>query len=55
MKEEFWNELLDLFFTHEELQKEHEKLFKVVSLIVEHQKGSKKLEEVGKEIAELNK
>lgn len=55
MKEELWNELLDIFFSDEKLQKEHEKLFKVVSLIVEHQKGSKKLEEIGKELAEINK
>lgn len=55
MKKEFWNELLDIFFKHEELQKEHEKLYKITTLIVEHQKGSDKLEEIGKEIAELNK
>jgi len=55
MKEEFWEELLDMFLNHEELQKEHEKLFKITSLIVDHQKGSKKLDEIGKEIAELNK
>lgn len=55
MKEELWNELLDIFLENEKLQEEHEKLFKIVSLIVEHQKGSKKLEEIGKEIAEINK
>ena len=55
MKEELWNELLDMFFENEKLQEEHEKLFKIVSLIIEHQKGSKKLEEIGKEIAEINK
>ena len=55
MKEEFWNELLDIFFNSEELQKEHEKLFKNLSLIVEHQKKSKEIEELNKELTELNK
>ena len=55
MKEEFWNELLDIFFNNEELQKQHEKLYKNISLIVEHQKKSKELEEIGKELADINK
>jgi len=46
MKEEYWNELLDIFFNHEELQKEHENLYKNVSLIVESSKKHKELEEL---------
>lgn len=55
MKEEFWNELLDIFFNDEKLQKEHEKLYKNITLIVEHQKKSKEIEEIGKQLAEINK
>lgn len=55
MKEEFWNELLDIFFNNEELQKEHEKLYKNISLIVESSKKHKELETLNKELAELNK
>lgn len=55
MKEEFWNELLDIFFGNEELQKEHENLYKTVSLIVETTKKHKELEDLNKELTELNK
>lgn len=55
MKEEFWNELLDIFFNNEDLQKEHEKLYKNISLIVETSKKHKEIEELNKELTELNK
>lgn len=55
MKEEYWDELNDIFLNNEELQKEHEKLFKNVSLIVETSKKHKELEELNKELTELNK
>lgn len=55
MKEEYWDELNDIFLNNESLQKEHEKLFKNVSLIVETTKKHKELEELNKELTELNK
>ena len=55
MKEEDWDELNDIFLSDETLQKEHEKLFKNVSLIVETSKKHKELEELNKELTELNK
>ena len=50
-----WDELNDIFLSDETLQKEHEKLFKNVSLIVETSKKHKELEELNKELTELNK
>lgn len=55
MKEEYWEELNDIFLASDELQKEHEKLFKNISLIVETSKKHKELEELNKELTELNK
>lgn len=55
MKGEYWNELLDIFFNNENLQKEHEKLYKNISLIVETSKKHKELEDLNKELTELNK
>lgn len=55
MKEKFWDELLDIFFNNEELQKEHVELFKNVSLIVEVSKKHQEIEELNKELTELNK
>lgn len=55
MKQEYWNELLDIFFNDEKLQKEHEKLYKNVSLIVESSKKHEELEALNKELTELNK
>ena len=55
MKEEYWDELLDIFSNNEDLKKEHEKLFKNISLIVETSKKHKELEELNKELTELNK
>ena len=55
MKKEFWNELADIFFKDEALQKEHPKLYENITLIVEHQKKSDELDELGKKLTELNK
>lgn len=55
MKEEFWNELLGIFLNREELQKDHETLYKNITLIVETSKKHKELEELNKELTELNK
>ena len=55
MKEEFWNELLDIFLNDNELQINHETLYKTVSLIVETTKKHKELEDLNKELTELNK
>lgn len=55
MKEKFWNELADIFFNNEELQKEHEELYKNITLIVETSKKHKELEELNKQLTELNK
>lgn len=55
MKEEFWNELLDIFFKDEDLQVNHHNLYRNIELIVEHQKKTKEMEELNKELTELNK
>ena len=55
MKEEYWDELNEMFLSDEELAKKHEKLFKVVSLVVETGKKHEELEELNKELTELNK
>lgn len=55
MKEKFWDELLDIFFNNEDLQKEHAELYKNVSLIVEVSKKHQEIEELNKELTELNK
>lgn len=55
MKTEYWNELLDIFFNNEDLQKDHEKLYKNISLIVETSKKHEELEALNKELTELNK
>lgn len=55
MKEEYWDELNEIFLNDEKLQKEHEKLFKNISLIVETTKKHKEIEELNKVLAELNK
>ena len=55
MKEEFWDELLDIFIKNEDLQVNHHNLFRNVELIVETTKKHKELEELNKELTELNK
>lgn len=55
MKEEYWNELNEIFLNNDELAKEHEKLFKIVTLIVETSKKHEELESLNKELTELNK
>lgn len=55
MKEEYWDELNEIFLENEELQKKHEKIFKIITLIVETTKKHKELEDLNKELTELNK
>lgn len=55
MKEEYWFELGDIFFNNEELQKEHESLFKVISLIIDVNKKHQEIDNINKELQELNK
>lgn len=55
MKEEYWTELLDIFADKPELQEAHEKLFNTLSLIVKLNELSKELENVNKQLTELNK
>lgn len=55
MKEEYWFELGDIFFNNEELQKEHEALFKVISLIIDINKKHQEIDNINKELQELNK
>lgn len=55
MKEEFWQELLEIFESDEELKINHETLYKNISLIVASTNKHKELEELNKELTELNK
>ena len=55
MKGEYWNELLEIFDNNEDLVKEHETLYKTIYLIVETTKKHKELEDLNKELTELNK
>lgn len=57
MKEEFWQELLHIFEHEEdeEFKKKHEKLYRNICLIVETSNKHKELEELNKELTELNK
>ena len=54
MKEEYWVELLTIFQEYGLMEK-HENLYKVVKLIVETSTKHKELEELNKELTELNK
>lgn len=55
MKEKYWDELLDIFFKDEDLQVNHHDLYRTIELIVETTKKHKELEELNKELTELNK
>lgn len=55
MKEEYWLELLTIFNDNIDLQSKHEDLYKVIKLIVETTNKHKELEELNKELTELNK
>lgn len=57
MKEEYWKELLHIFEHEEdeEFKKKHEKLYRNICLIVETSTKHKELEELNKELTELNK
>lgn len=55
MKEEFWNELLDIFNNDNELKINHETLYNTVNLIVKTTRKHKELEELNKQLTELNK
>ena len=54
MREEFWQELLTIFVEYGLMEK-HENLYKVIKLIVETTNKHKELEELNKELTELNK
>ena len=54
MKEEYWQELLTIFLENGLMEK-HENLYKVIKLIVDVQTNRKELEELNKELTELNK
>ena len=55
MKEVYWKELLEIFESDEELKINHETLYKNISLIVKANDTHKELEELNKELTELNK
>lgn len=55
MKDKYWDELNEMFLNDEELASKHSNLAKIVSLVVENTKLSKELEEISKQLMELNK
>lgn len=55
MKEKYYDELNDIFLASDEMQKEHAELFNVIQLIVEHIKKTHEIEELNKQLQELNK
>ena len=55
MKEEYYNELNEIFLNDDELAKKHEKLFKNRTLIVESIKKQQEVADINKELQELNK
>ena len=55
MKEVYWKELLKIFEGDEELKVNHETLYKNIRLIVQANDTHKELEELNKELTELNK
>ena len=55
MKKEYWTELLDIFAGKPELQEGHEDLFNTLNLIVKLNGLHDELENVNKQLTELNK
>ena len=55
MKEEYWQELLEIFESDEELKVNHETLYNNIRLIVKANDTHKELEELNKELTKLNK
>ena len=55
MKEVYWKELLEIFESDSELKVNHETLYKNIRLIVKANDTHKELEELNKELTELNK
>lgn len=55
MKEDFWNELADIFFKDETLQKDHAKLYENIKLTCDVIKKHQEIEELNKKLTELNK
>ena len=55
MKDKYWDELNEMFLNDFELAKKHVNLAKIVSLVVENTKLSKELEEISKQLMDLNK
>ena len=55
MKEKYWEELNEMFLSDEELASKHVNLSKIAALIVQNNKISGELEELQKELMELNK
>ena len=55
MKEVYWKELLEIFENDEKLKVDHETLYKNIKLIVKANDTHKELEELNKELTELNK
>ena len=55
MKEKYYEELMEIFLGNDELQEKHSELFNVLTLIVEHIKKTKEIEELNKKLTELNK
>ena len=55
MKEVYWKELLEIFENDEKLKVDHETLYNNIRLIVRANDTHKELEELNKELTELNK
>ena len=55
MKEVYWKELLEIFESDEKIKVDHETLYKNINLIVKANNTDKELEELNKELTELNK
>ena len=55
MKDKYWDELNEMFLNDEELASKHGNLAKIVTLVVENTKLTKELDEISKQLMELNK